>query len=387
MAVTPSPAPLPGSPEGPPPPTLGVEEEFQLIDAGTGALTSRAEDVLEEIAARGHSPGLGTVVMEMPLSQVETVTGVCGSLADVRIAVSGLRSVVATAAAARGLSVLASASPPLGEPAAQRVATAERYARIVTRTGHLARDQFIAGMHVHVGIESRDQRVAVVDGLRAWLPVLTALGANSPYWFGQDTGFASYRTVHWRRWPVTGPPPRTGDGAGWDAAVTALVAAGAIPDASFAYWDVRIATRYPTIEVRCADVQGSIEEVVALAGLVRGLAATVLVDVAAGREPPDPPDEVLRYASWHAARYGLCADLVHPLTGTLAPAHGVVADLLELVSPALERHGDAGEVTAAVGRTLSAGNGAQRQRAAYARGGLPAVVAELTVTGPDAAGP
>jgi carboxylate-amine ligase len=359
--------------------TLGVEEEFQVVDARTGALASRAEELLEELTARGLPAGLGTVVMELPLSQVETVTGVCASLGEVRAAVSGLRAHLSDAAAARGLGLLASASPPVGDPAEQRVATAERYAPIVARAAQLAREQFIAGMHVHVGIGSRDLRAAVVDGLRAWLPVLTALSANSPYWFGTDTGFASYRTVHWRRWPVTGPPPRTGDAAGWDAAVAALIAAGAIPDASFAYWDVRVALRHPTVEVRCADVLISVEEVVALAGLVRGLAATILADVAAGREPLDSPEGVLRYASWHAGRYGLDADLVHPRTGALVPAHSVVADLVDLVQPALERHGDAAEVTAAVARTLSAGNGAQRQRAAHGRGGLPSVVAELTV--------
>ena len=377
-AVTPPTAPP--SPSPPSPLTLGVEEEFQVIDATTGALASRAEDILDEVAVRGPSPA-GTVVMELPLSQVETVTGVCRSLAEVRAAVTGLRETVADAAASRGLAVLASASPPLGDPGAQRLASAERYAPIVSRTAILGRDQFIAGMHVHVGVDTQDLRVAVVDGLRAWLPVLTALSANSPFWFGTDTGFDSYRTVHWRRWPVTGPPPRTRNSAGWGAAVAALVAAGAIPDASFAYWDVRVATRHPTVEVRCADVQGSVEEVVALAGLVRGLAATVLADVAAGREPLDPPPDVLRYACWHAARYGLDADLVDPRTGALAPAHRVVEDLLVLVAPALDRHGDAAEVTTAVRRTISAGNGARRQREACTAGGLPGVVAQLTVAG------
>ena len=378
VAVT---SPTSAAPISSSPLTLGVEEEFQIVDAHTGALASRAEEVLEEVAIRGRSPGLGTVVMELPLSQVETVTGVCRSLAEVRAAVTGLRRIVADAAAARGLGVLASASPPLGDPGAQRLATAERYAPIVTRSAHLGRDQFIAGMHVHVGVDTPDLRVAVVDGLRAWLPVLTAVSANSPFWFGTDTGFDSYRTVHWRRWPVAGPPPRTRDSAGWGAAVSALVAAGAIPDASFAYWDVRVATRHPTVEVRCADVQGSVDDVVALAGLVRGLAAAVLDDVAAGREPLDPPQDVLRYASWHAARYGLEAELVHPRTGILAPAHGVVGDLLAMVAPALHRHGDAAAVSAAVGHTLSAGNGARRQRAARERGGLAGVVAELTVAG------
>ncbi len=381
MAVTSPTSPSTAAPSSPSPLTLGVEEEFQVIDAQTGELASGAEELLDEVAVRGRSPGLGTVVMELPLSQVETVTGVCRSLAEVRAAVGGLREVVAGAAAARGLAVLASASPPLGDPGAQRLASAERYAPIVARTAQLGRDQFIAGMHVHVGVDTPDLRVAVVDGLRAWLPVFTALSANSPFWFGTDTGFDSYRTVHWRRWPVAGPPPRTRDWSGWGAAVAALVAAGAVPDASFAYWDVRVATRHPTVEVRCADVQGSVEEVVALAGLVRGLAAAVLADVAAGREPLDPPQDVLRYASWHAARYGLEADLVHPRTGTLAPAHRVVDDLLAMVAPALDRHGDAADVTAAVGRTLSVGNGARRQRAAHERGGLAGVVAELTVAG------
>jgi 8-oxo-dGTP pyrophosphatase MutT (NUDIX family) len=256
-------------------------------------------------------------------------------------------------------------------------------------------------MHVHVGTAppgtavgdaDDDVRVAVVDALRPWLPVLLAMTANSPYFLGRDTGFASYRQVHWQRWPVAGPPPATGDAAGWHAAVRSVVEAGVVDDASFVYWDVRLATRFPTVEVRVADVVPTVEDAALLVALVRGLAARVLADRADGRRSGDParlpdvPQHALRAAMWRAARYGLQDRLVDPRTGALVAAPLVVRGLLEEALPGLERCGDVEVAREGMRRLAREGNGAQRQRAAFERAGWAGVLDVVRVR-PDAPAP
>lgn len=343
--------------------TVGVEEEFQLVDPASGQLVSRATEVL---AALGDPDDeMGAIVAELPLSQVETVTPVLSTLDDVDRHLHALRTRAAAAAEQAGCALLASGTPPLAVVADQSVNTGARYASTLAQHDYLVHEQFIAGMHVHVGVGADDDvRVAVVDAVRGWLPVLTALAANSPYWQGTDTGFASFRTVHWWRWPVTGPPPRTRDAAGWHTAVAELVEAGAVGDASRVYWDVRLAARFPTVEVRVCDVTLTVEEAVVLTGLIRALAATALAGARTGRPPAEPSTELLRAAAWHAARYGLSGSLLHPYAATPQPSAQVVGDLLDRIAPALADAGDVERVTAGVHRLLSAGTGADRQRAA-----------------------
>lgn len=364
------------------PVTLGVEEEFQVADA-RGHLVSRAEDLLADLARPGAGPVHGAVTQELPLSQVETVTGVCATLAELDGELRALRCALTRSGGRTGLGLLASSSPPLGSRGDQALSAVERYVPVVERMQVLAREQFITGMHVHLGLPPAveaadpDLRAVLLDGLRPWLAVLTALSANSPFWFGEDTGFASFRTVNWSRWPVTGPPPRSRTLAGWHAAVDRLVSAGVVDDASFAYWDARVALHHPTVEVRCADVVVDVEEAVALAGLLRGLASVLVA--AAGDEAPDHPVEALRAASWRAARHGLDGDLVDPVRWVLRPAEEVVRSLLERARPGLEAHGDTERVSTAVEGILRRGNGAQRQRRAYSSGGFAEVLDLVTV--------
>ena len=311
-----------------------------------------------------------------------------------------LRAAVAASAAVHGLGLVASGTPVLGDAGEQRVADDERYTALRTRAAGLIPQQLIAGMHVHLGISGQDLdvrdvdddvRVAVADTVRPWLPALLALTANSPYWLGEDTGFASYRQVHWQRWPVAGPPPRCRDAAHWDRAVAELVATGVVDDASYVYWDVRLATRFPTVEVRVADVQASTREVATYTALLRGLGAAALL--AHDEHGPDAasrvdvPQHALRAAMWRAARYGLDGDLVDPNQRELRPATQVLRALVQAARPGLELTGDLDLVLEGVRRTLTDGNGAQRQRAAYARAGWPGVLdtVRLRPDVPDAA--
>jgi carboxylate-amine ligase len=379
-------------------PTLGVEEELHVATAGSGRLVSRGPEVLGRAAPDSRDGG---AVAELTMSQVETVTSVASGVEDVVTRAAGLRAAVARGAHELRLELHASGTPVLGDPDEQQVAPDERYQALRTRAAGLVREQLIAGMHVHVGTAppgttvgeaDDDARVAVVDALRPWLPALVAMTANSPYFLGRDTGFASYRQVHWQRWPVAGPPPRTGDAAGWDAAVRSVVEAGVVDDATFVYWDVRLATRFPTVEVRVADVVPTVDDAALLVALVRGLAARVLAEradggPAAGSVSPKAVEQhALRAAMWRAARYGLDDRLVDPATGALLAAPLVVRGLYEEALPGLERCGDVDVAREGMRRLARDGNGAQRQRAAYERAGWAGVLDVVRVR-PDAPPP
>ncbi|GAA3382506.1 hypothetical protein GCM10017750_49050 [Streptomyces racemochromogenes] len=243
----------------------------------------------------------------------------------------------------------------------------------------LVDEQLICGMHVHVGIPDRETAVAVLNRLRVWLPTLLAMSANGPLWDGRDTGFASWRTIIFGRWPVSGPPPHFAGFADYDARADALVESGLIPDRGQLYWQARLSDRYPTIEVRCCDVQLEADDAVMLAGVVRGLAATALAEEEAGTALAPCPPEILQAATWHAARHGMSGTLMDP-EGRLRSSGDVLCALLRHIGPALEENGDFREVSSLVHRLLRNGTSADRQRRALAGAGRPGL-ADLITTG------
>jgi carboxylate-amine ligase len=247
-----------------------------------------------------------------------------------------------------------------------------RYRTMSGDAPQLVDEQLINGMHVHVAIPDRDTGVGVLNRIRPWLPVLVALGANSPLWEGGDTGFASWRTVVFDRWPVSGPPPAFVDDADYRARTQALLDLGVIRDRGQLYWQARLSERYPTIEIRALDVQLEVQDAVTLAGIVRALVVQALRAHRSGA-PVDPvPGELLAAMTWHAARHGLDRELADPLTGRRHPSRETVARLMEHLAHALTECGDLERVMSGVGQLLRRGNGAQRQRTAFADGGLEA---------------
>jgi glutamate---cysteine ligase / carboxylate-amine ligase len=356
--------------------TLGIEEEFLLLD-GRGMPAARSAEVLE-VARRlpaGRDADLQHELLEV---QVEVATGICPDLAEAERQLTALREAVAKAAATSGCRLAAVAAAPLVDDAEETpVVDAPRYQALREQAPALVEEQLINGMHVHVGIPDRTDALKVLAGIRPWLPVLLALSANSPVWRGRDSGFASFRSVHFARWPVEGAPPVFASVDEYDARAEALLATGAIRDRGQLYWHVRLSHHEPTVETRVADVQLDAATATALAGLVRGLAATAL---AAPAVPvaEQVPAEVLRAATWTAARRGLDDGLVDPRSGTGAPAAVVVRGLLEHVADALDGLGERELVEARVERLLAGGTGAARQRRALREGGLPAVMALAT---------
>jgi glutamate---cysteine ligase / carboxylate-amine ligase len=347
--------------------TLGVEEELHVVDLGSGDLVPRAPAVLA--AARS---ALGDDVgCELNLCQVETRSPVCEGLDEVETAIRSSRQVLAEAAAERGLGVVALGTHPFGRWQDQRVdRTRPRYRALEEVYQELARQQIICGCHVHVGVPDRDALVQALTAMRGWLPVLLALSANSPFWQGHDTGYASFRQQIWRRWPTAGLPPPVYSAAEYIRVVEDLVASGAVPDESYLYWDARPSSRYPTLEVRVLDTCLDPDDAVAIAGLIRALVWTCVHD----RErvaglPVLQRTEVIESGMWSASRYGLSGRLWSPISGEGAAA-AVVDELLLRCGPGLQAHGDEDRVTGGVLQILRRGTGAAFQRATAGNHGL-----------------
>jgi carboxylate-amine ligase len=344
--------------------TLGVEEEFLVVDEASGALVPRADQVLVHA-----TPALGdAVASELNLCQIEVGTPVCTTLAEIRSELTRLRRGLASAANQAGARVASIGAHPFGYWEDQRVYVRnERYRRMEDAYQIVARQQVICGCHVHVGIADRELAVDTMNRVRPWLAVLLALSANSPFWRSLDTGYASYRQQVWQRWPTSGMPPRLRSYSEFQELVGQLQSIEAIEDPTFIYWYVRPSTRFPTLEFRACDACLEVDHSVAVAGLVRALAWTCARQALDGEPDAGPRREVTEAAMWRAARYGLGADLVSPSAMSTRPAAQVVDELLGHVKDGLEAHGDWEDVSELVADILRRGNGASRQLAAFAR--------------------
>jgi carboxylate-amine ligase len=355
--------------------TVGVEEEYLIVDAETRELRPRAESILPP-ARRA----LGDRVQpELSLSEIEVETGICRTLAEVRSDLDHLRSEVTAAAEEAGTRLAASGTHPFADWRQQAITRKERYLELDRDFRLLAWEQLICGCHVHVGVEDAEEAVAVMDRCRPWLPTLLAVGTNSPFWQGVDSGYCSYRTQVFDRWPVTGIPPVLGTRAEYDRVVEQLVATGSMVDATKLYWDVRPSARFPTLEFRICDVGLTVDDAVLLAGLSRSLVRTCHAQAVRGAPVPEAHQAVVRAARWRAARDGLDDGLVDLGAGRVRPAAEVVGELLALLRPDLEDAGEWDEVSALAAQTLERGTGARRQREVFERTGSLVELVEWVV--------
>jgi carboxylate-amine ligase len=345
--------------------TIGVEEEYQIIHPETRALRQHAREIMPEASA---SVG-DEVTNELYLSQIEIGTPVCRTLADVRDHLVRLRRAVIAAAASDGSRIAAAGTHPFSHWDAQSLTPKPRYFGLAENFRQLAREQIIFGCHVHVGIRDREAAISVMNRSRPWLPTLLALSGNSPFWLGIDTGFSSYRSELFARFPMTGIPYEFASRAEYDDLIAALAATGVIDDGSNIYWDVRPSSHVETVEFRVADVCATIDEAVMIAGLCRALARTCYAEFERGVAMPRIRPELLRAAKFRASRNGVRGELIDIFGRRSEPASRAVQALLEFLRPALESAGEWDEIATLVFDTLARGNGADRQRAAYARAG------------------
>ncbi|GCF08740.1 carboxylate-amine ligase [Dictyobacter arantiisoli] len=356
--------------------TIGIEEEYQIIDPVTRALAPDSQQIFSLI-----EPGeQKSIEAELQTSQIESATPICLTLSEARSAVMHQREVLITAAARANRWIAASGTHPFSHWHDQEITHTERYAIMEQRYRQLAREQVILGCHIHIGCPDRELAIQIMNRARLWLAPLLALSANSPFWLGDDTGYASYRTPIWCRWPMAGPPPHLASSTEYDQLVRMLIQTNTIADASHIYWDIRLSDRYPTIEFRVMDVCLSIDETVMLAGLIRALAQTCAEQALKKIPYIQAPNELLRAAHWRAARYGLNSTLVDPDARNSLPAHELIERLLLLLHPVLKERGEWDEISTQVQLLLRNGNGATRQREIFQRTEQHEAVVDFVVT-------
>lgn len=348
--------------------TVGVEEEFVLVDRTDRVPVGRGPDV---IRAAGRQLG-DQVRAEFFDAQVETASRPLTSCQGLREELVGLRAGVREAARAEHCLPVATGTTVLPPEHPLTITDDERYHRIARHCASRFStvDGLLSACHVHVGTLDRGLALALSSRMAPWLPVLEALAANSPYLSGRDTGVESRRAVEHARWPTVGPAPDL-DESQYLAHVAELVRDGTLLDRHMVFWHSRASEHVPTLEIRVADSDADVDTVVMLAALVRGLASTLLAELTEHR--PGPPDLVrrrLRAAHEQAARHGLSGFGIDPYTGRERPAAELVDLLVERARPALDAAGDTEPVLREWKRIRSHGTGATRQRASHRRRGL-----------------
>jgi carboxylate-amine ligase len=364
---------------------VGVEEELMLVDPETGRLTAVAQRALQaraeaeaEAEERIDLDQLDEsgVEAELFLQQIETTTPPCDTMDELDRQLRQARRTIGELALDAGAAVVAVPTPVMVDTDAS-VTPQPRYQRIREEFGELAKTSLACAMHVHVGLDEGEDGAGLLGDIGPWLPVLLAISANSPYWRGHDTGYASWRTQIWTRWPSNGTGEPFESRQEYDDVTRRLVDWGAALDDAMVYFDARLSRTFPTLEIRVADVCTEPDDAILFTALARALVTTAASRTGSAR-PPGWRSDLMRGASWRASRYGLAAQLVDPVTLELAPARAVVESLVREARDALDDAGDLALVEDLLERLLSRGGGATRQRRTFeAEGTLEAVVADL----------
>jgi carboxylate-amine ligase len=353
--------------------TLGVEEELHVVDLRTRELVPRAPEILDQLDEANYSA-------ELHRSVVETNTPVAATLDGLRDGIVELRRRAIGVAESLGLGLVAAGTVPLVDLDSLPVTPTSRYRRMLDDYQLLVREQLICGAQVHVGIPDRDEAVAVAGRVMPALPVLLALSASSPYWMGEDSGYASTRSLIWMRWPTAGDSGEVTSAADHDALVADLIASGTITDPKMIYFDVRPSAHLPTVELRVTDSSPDADTVVLLAGLFRGLVLRARQDYRAGKPIGATRPPLHRAAMWRAARSGLEGDLLDlPRSPVPIPAAVAVERLVGDLRPQLEELGDWEQVFDLSVQQLSRGSSAARQRREMQRRGRISDVVDLVV--------
>ncbi|WP_328296878.1 glutamate--cysteine ligase [Streptomyces sp. NBC_00435] len=346
--------------------SVGVEEELLLVDARSGEPLALSGAVLAAAdRSAGQRPGGGepqghTFEKELQKEQLEFATRPVTEMGQLLEEIIRQRAEAARHAESAGALVAALGTSPL--PVRPSLNTGKRYEWVGEQFGLTAQEQLTCGCHVHVSVESDEEGVAVLDRIRPWLPVLTAMSANSPFWQGEDSGYGSYRSRVWNRLPSAGPTDLFGSADRYHEQVRAMLETGVLRDKGMVYFDARLSATYPTVEVRVADVCLEVSTPVLLAALVRGLVETAARAWRDGQPPARIGTGLLRLAAWRAGRSGLDGPLVNPVTmRETSPARAVEA-LHAHVREALADQGDDELVREGIARLLEHGNGARVQR-------------------------
>ncbi len=344
---------------------LGIEEELLLVDAETHRLAPVSAGLLAELEVER-----GEAKHDLYGALVEIATPVCRSAVEAGEALRSLRARVNAAAARHGAALLGAGIHPTASFGDVALVDLERYRKAAGAMQGLMRRTPECALHIHVGMPDAETAVRVYNALREWMPLLQALAANSPLWFGVDSGLASARMALTRAYPGSGIQRAFRDHADWQETAAAILRAGELPDETFLWWDLRLHPRHGTVEVRSLDSQSSLATSVGIAALVQALALRA-ADEPAGAPTPA---EALAQSSFRASRDGLGATLLE--SGRLRPVSELAREARSQARPLARQLGSV-EALDELGALLERGGGADRQRAALKSNGAPGVLRSL----------
>ena len=358
--------------------TMGIEWEVAMVDRTTGDLVSVADEVLTALQGPDGEPH-PQITNELLLNTVELVSGVHHRVADAVDDLQGQLAEVRAITDPLDVELMCAGSHPFGQWFDQEITDKERYHKLIDRTQWWGRNMMIWGIHVHVGIDSSEKALPIVDSLLNYYPHLQALSASSPFWSGVKTGYASNRALMFQQLPTAGLPYQFGSWANYEEYVDDLIRTGVISDHSEVRWDIRPSPKWGTVEMRACDGLSSPEEIGAVAAFIQCLVDDMSERLDAGEDLPTMQPWYVRENKWRAARYGMEAEIILNAAGDEELVTDAVRRELERLAPVAERLGCEAELSN-VNLILEHGASYQRQLAvAEASGGsLQAVVSSLT---------
>lgn len=341
--------------------SFGIEEEFFLVDAATGALGTPAPDkLLRDARAR-----LGeTVTPELLQSQIEIASPILHNHAEAREVMSRSRRVLSEVVATHDLQIVAASTHPLGIWQDQLISEKRRYDKLISDFRIISQRNLVCGLHVHVAIPGEVDRVDVMNRAMRWLPVFLALSTSSPFWNHRVTGLLSYRQALYDEWPRSGIPDFFLDEADYQAFADRMQRAGAVSDASQLWWAIRPALRFPTLEMRIADVCTRLEDALAVAALYRCLIAALVANPEMGKGRSTHTRRIIDENRWRAKRDGIKAEFILETSNEVVPLATVVSDLLGDCDEQINRL-DSAAALAPMQRILSEGTSAHQQLKLY----------------------
>ena len=320
--------------------TLGIEEEFQIVDPHTRELRSHVSAILEE----GKTLLGEQIKPEIIQSMIEVGTGICKNITEARSDITNLRSVLSGLVRKQGLEIVAAGTHPFSHWQDQKIFDNSRYELIVEENQMIARSLLTFGLHVHVGIENPERAIHIMNAVRYMLPHVLALSTSSPFWLGVDTGLKSYRSEVFTRMPRTGIPDHFESDTSFQRYVALLVETGCIDDGKKIYWDIRPHPYFPTLEFRICDIPTRIDDTVAIAALFQALVAKVNKLLDQNLTFRLHHRMLTEENKWRAVRYGLDGKIIDFGKGKEVPIRGVIRELLRFVDDVIDELGSRKEI-------------------------------------------
>jgi carboxylate-amine ligase len=350
--------------------TLGIEEEFQIIDPVTRDLKAHITEMIDE----GQMMLGEQVKPEMHQSMIEVGTGICNNIQEARTDVIRLRRVISELAAKKGLRIAAASTHPFSDWETSQITPNERYYLLIEEMQHVARSLLIFGMHVHVGIDDRDASVHLMNSARYFLPHVLALTTSSPFWVGRNTGLKSYRCEVFKKFPRTDIPDYFSSIGEFDSYVNLLIKTGCIDNAKKIWWDVRPHPFFPTLEFRICDLPSKVEEVVTVAALFQAIIAKLYKLYRQNMGFRLYRRALIQENKWRAVRYGLDGKMIDFGKQKEVPTRDLILELLDFIDDVVDELGSRKEIEY-VHTILQNGTSADRQLRRFEEtGDLTAVV-------------